>query len=324
LLFNLLILLSLNCNPCEFYLIENNLAKFYNISDWIPHWHFQTGGTRSKLVVAHPETGILYFFKTSLKKSKIDYRHEFWSEIVASEVGQLLGFNTLVYDIAYYKTDIGCLSRSMIESDENELLEGIRYLTGYDNTYNPYNKSSYSSYTFQFICNSLKYYDLEVGVFELLKVVVFDAIIGNSDRHQENWGFISYKKGRDEVVFSPIYDSGSCLGREIGDSKVEQMLTDRLMLDAYISRGKCEIRWDGCHLTHYEFIKLLKCAYEKQISYILDRVISQFEEQLIEKVVCNVDVNLPSELEHFKLPDLRKELIVKMITLRVNKLKELL
>ena len=43
------------------------------------------------------------FFKTSLKKKEKDYTYEFWSEIIASEIGRLLGFDTLVYDVAAKK-----------------------------------------------------------------------------------------------------------------------------------------------------------------------------------------------------------------------------
>ena len=61
-----------------------------------------TGGTRDKAVVEDAD-GQLYFFKTSLKKKEKDYTYEFWSEIIASEIGRLLGFDTLVYDVAAKK-----------------------------------------------------------------------------------------------------------------------------------------------------------------------------------------------------------------------------
>lgn len=345
------------------------MAAFYDISGWNPNLHYQTGGTRSKMVVAHPDTGELYFFKTSLKKEKIDYKYEHWSEIIASEVGRFFGFNTLRYDIAYHNGEIGCISKSMVASSKNRLTEGISYLTGYDNTYNPQQKKSYPDYTFQLISDALQTYDLKQSLEELVKVIIFDSLIGNSDRHQENWGFITEyievveklkdsgvefgntffgkifvklvtrkTKGREEDVkrvinnlnlfmpsklFSPIYDSGSCLGRELVDAQVAKMLTNSVMLEAYIKRGKAEIRWEKEHLSHFDLIERLKTQYAALITKTIDNVEHLFIEQQLRDLVFNVDSKLPESLNTFKLPEQRKELIVKMITLRFKKLKEL-
>lgn len=43
---------------------------------------------------------------------------------------------------------------------------------------------------------------------------VIDALIGNTDRHYGNWGFL---KISDELVFSPIYDCGSSLGALVSE-----------------------------------------------------------------------------------------------------------
>ena len=39
---------------------------------------------------------------------------------------------------------------------------------------------------------------------------IIDSLIGNTDRHNGNWGFLVNKK-TGQVTFSPIYDCGSCL-----------------------------------------------------------------------------------------------------------------
>ncbi|MDR2704270.1 MAG: hypothetical protein LBC02_00685 [Planctomycetaceae bacterium] len=82
--------------------------QFYDVSEWQEKPHFQTSGTRNKIVV-EDSNGDLYYFKTSLKRSNDSYKYEFWSEIIASSVGAELGFNTLHYDIALHKKEIGDL-----------------------------------------------------------------------------------------------------------------------------------------------------------------------------------------------------------------------
>ena len=41
-------------------------------------------------------------------------------------------------------------------------------------------------------------------------VFIIDALIGNWDRHNGNWGFL-YNTATDEIAIAPVYDCGSCL-----------------------------------------------------------------------------------------------------------------
>lgn len=41
-------------------------------------------------------------------------------------------------------------------------------------------------------------------------VFIVDALIGNWDRHNGNWGFL-YNTTTDEIAIAPVYDCGSCL-----------------------------------------------------------------------------------------------------------------
>jgi hypothetical protein len=351
---------------------KHKIATFQDVSDWNVMNYYKTGGTRNKQILQKPNSDDLYFFKTSLKKEKMDYKHEFWSEIIASKIGQQLEFNMLDYNIAYCNGEIGCLSKSMINSDMEELSEGIQYLMGTDSTYNPTDKSSYDKYTFSFIEKALKEYKLEQKIPEIIKTIIFDSIIGNSDRHQENWGFIvskinldyksrkfynrlvgsgifksilklqSPKNSNTQLIdksknidsfldkvkgrYAPIYDSGSCLGREIVDEKVRQMLTDQKQLEKYISKGVTEIRWDKEKISHNILIENIKnrTKHSQIIKDELTRLSECFNKQIVRDIVITIDNQLPEELIKYKLPEERKELIIKIVTLRFEKLQGLI
>lgn len=191
------------------------MADFYDISEWSEKLWFQPGGTRDKVVVENPETGVLYFFKTSLLKTQKDYKHEFWSEIIASEIGGLLGFDMLKYDIAFNRGRIGCISKSMVTEGENNLTEGISYLTGYDTTYNPEKKTSKKLYTFQLIKESLRFYSLEKFINNLIEIIILDSIISNGDRHQENWGIITEYNDVIETIEDIVKKSDKHLGSKL-------------------------------------------------------------------------------------------------------------
>lgn len=356
--------------------MNNFEATFTEISNWQKNVHYSTGGTRSKYIALDPQNNEEYFFKGSKETSagEIRYPTEFWSEIVSSKIGQFLGFEMLDYNIAHdvnHKQKVGCFSKSMVLHAENKLTEGITYLTGFNANYNP--EKDKNKYTFQFINSALKEFNLEHYTDNIIEIIVFDSIIGNSDRHQENWGIITKHKiiieestipisGKRSFLkkirrlangfffnnnnefektinnpnykvkfnishrFAPIYDSGCCLGRECEDNWVEKAINNHQMLEAYLKKGKAEIHWNGFEkkCSHFELVTLIIQNYPEQTKKIFNRVKEKFDEEIVKKIIENIDSNLPEELINFKLSENRKKLMFKLITLRIEKLLELI
>ncbi|MCV9389148.1 hypothetical protein [Reichenbachiella ulvae] len=345
---------------------------FTDISNWEKIAYSNTGGTRSKKIYIHPTEEVQYFFKGSkkLKDGSFKYPNEFWSEIASSKIGQMLGFHVLDYNIGYDKNDeqkIGCLSKSMISNDKNKLAEGIDYLRGFSPNYNP--KTDEYQYTFEFIINALDFYGLKSTSYKkIIEMVFLDAIIGNSDRHHENWAFITNfsesleeydrkiekSKGlRDKLswgflkyliglllksdlnpalkgllvptTFSPIYDSGCSLGRENTDDRIDKMLSNPQMMDAYISRkGKSEIRIkEGNKPNHFELLNFIKINYISEFNDVKNMIVQNFNIDKLKNLIENIDYNLPREQSEFSLSNRRKELMYKIVTLRIQKIKEL-
>ncbi|WP_439490636.1 hypothetical protein [Algoriphagus sp.] len=147
-------------------------------------------GTRNKKVYLNPKNGLSYFFKESYRQGKKDYKFEFWSEIIAYEVGTSLGFDVLPYHIAKRGETLGCISKSMIGPEE-QLTEGGKYLQAFNPLFRPENTQERSRYDFQLIVESLEWFGLEKYIPKLIEVIVFYALIGNSDRHQENWAVLT-------------------------------------------------------------------------------------------------------------------------------------
>lgn len=306
------------------------MVEYYDISDWEEQNYFNTGGTRNKVVVQNPKDMELYYFKTSLKKEAKDYKYEFWSEIIASQIGKLLGFNLLQYDVAYNNGQLGCLSKSMVSCESEQLIEGYKWLVGYKPDYNIDNKEEY---TFQLI---EKMFDNKFPkhqfLKELISTIIFDSIIGNEDRHQENWGIIisqrkifNKKEERLEINYqlAPIYDSGSSLGRELLEKKVDRMLKDSLEMDAYIRRGKSEFRWEGSKgkQKHFDLISLIsQKGYADFIKKEIERVRVKYNIEEIVKIIRSIDNCLPCDFKEQQIPENRKDLLIKLLSLRIQKL----
>lgn len=358
------------------------MSKIFIISEeWNEQPWYSTGGTRAKKYLVSPD-GTAYFFKRSQYKEATDtrpgkdFKYEFWNEIIASEVGILLGFKMLEYNIAIDKEIMGCISESMINFDNEELVEGVKYLQSFAPTYQPGNKEHHSRYTFQMIENSLEKAKLKSEINNIIEIIVFDSLIGNGDRHQENWAMInrqelvsqeierieehdnfhtlnqfarwflkgfkrllkSGEKGyemsgvkppkiyyRATTQFAPIYDSGSSLAREVTDSKVEIFIKNPEELNRYIERGLSEIHWEGVKVNHFTLIEnLLKSdSHTEIVNSVIDRVLSKWDGMKIEGIIQSIDTEVPDSHNHYKIPQLRKELIRKIITSRYNRLKEL-
>ena len=73
---------------------------------------------------------------------------------------------------------------------------------------------------------------------QLASYALLDGLIGNTDRHHENWMVAFVPEGNDAVLKSmPSYDHASSLGRELTDERRRQYLESDGVL-AYLRRGR--------------------------------------------------------------------------------------
>ena len=87
---------------------------------------------------------------------------------------------------------------------------------------------------------------------------IVDALIGNWDRHNGNWGFL-YNSRTDEVSIAPVYDCGSCLYPQADDSIMEKTLSDPAEMDFRIFEIPLSgLRLNGEKIRYYDFISSLQ------------------------------------------------------------------
>ena len=358
------------------------MVSLFDITHWNQFPFYNTGGTRNKKYVQGPDDAF-YFFKNSYKsKEGTYYRSEFWSEIIASELGEILELDVLKYDIAIDENTMGCISKSMLDPEKEQLLEGGKYLQALDNSFDYEDRKQRKNYSFELIQLALEAYQLEEYYVSMYAMFIFDALIGNSDRHQENWAFIAqqdpirvqlvqaheilkenkskknlserkisffkgimdiFKARRPKEVedvlgklklvnvdqklrFSPVYDNGSSLGRELEDEKILRMLENTTELQAYAFRGKSEIHWFREKLRHFTFLSKIfeDPIHGKIATKTAKQIVSKYNVEKFSKAVSEIDNLVPLVYSEYLLPKDRKDLIVKIVTLRVEKLKGLL
>lgn len=316
------------------------VTTYTDVSNWQEAQQYQTGGTREKCWLISPTDNSYYFFKVSIKKDVKDYPTEFWMEIIASKVGQSLNLNVLDYNIAKRDKSIGCISKHMVDNDKYALTELMLFLMGYEPAYNP--EEDKDLYSIEFIFETLKYFGLEQYMSDFIDVVVFDCIIGNQDRHQENWGFITPVEAKAKILshdntqvkdswkdskVAPIYDSGSSLGRERTEETIINMLCDPMQFEAYINRYKPEVRIrKGSKVPYDVFLNELLNSeqYGKMTKQSIQQLTDAFDIDKIRDIVMHIDDTLPNNCKDKGLSDKRKHFIIKLMNDRVEKLKKLI
>lgn len=111
---------------------------------------------------------------------------------------------------------------------------------------------------------------------------IVDALIGNWDRHNGNWGFL-YNNRSDEISIAPIYDCGSCLYPQADDTVMEMTLNDPAEMDFRIFEIPVSgIRMNGEKIRYFDFISSLQ---NRDCNAALERIVPRIDMQRIAALV---------------------------------------
>lgn len=85
-------------------------------------------------------------------------------------------------------------------------------------------------------------------------VFIVDALLGNFDRHNGNWGFL-YDENRNEAEIVPVYDCGSCLLPQADEKVMREVLTSEPALNARVYQFPTSaIKLKGRKINYYDFL----------------------------------------------------------------------
>lgn len=326
---------------------------YFCIDSWTRVREVNTTGTRDKGVYIAP-TRQTFYFKTSIKQNRKDYPFEFWSEIAASRLGILLGLPVLEYHIASCGDKIGCISPNMIDIRKEELIEGVNLILQFEPNFRDVCKTNHH---FEKIETALKSVNLIEYRRIAVEMIMFDCIIGNTDRHSENWALIRNKDGESLYTsfkktnlfkrylaywkihkefdipffkvpkllaiirhrFAPFYDNGSSLGRELSEERIEKLLNDDGLFDSFFSKGKSDIIVDVEKKSFLETIDYLLAHYPDECTHFLSKHLSRYNKEDLVTLIYNMDARFPSNgFDDSRILNNRKTFIVKLIDSRIN------
>lgn len=267
------------------------MYEVYDISEFSSQRPELLGTKEKRWVVppnGHPLPARPHLFKIGREGTG-----ENWAERVAQEICLRMGLPAADYQFATDGNIKGVITREFFPEGgrlipANMLLS--RIVDGYDVT----KKFLQRDYTLIMTVSVVErltrlrtpvgYEDISMGMAAkdiFIGYLVLDALIGNTDRHHENWGVVISSEG-DETRFhlSPTFDHASSLGRNEQDAKRQLRLTtrdQRASVEAYAQKARCAffgIQNPAVTLTTREMMTELAAAYPEATRLWARRAIS--------------------------------------------------
>lgn len=179
----------------------------------------------------------------NLKNVVIPYSNAPLSEFLGSQIYDIL-------NVPVHKTLLGVSSsrQKVVVACKDFLNQGDVFIP-YGNIKNSISKtdvelSSTSGTLDCSLCDVLTIINRDDNKFSLFKdtietrfwtMFIIDALIGNTDRNNGNWGIIQRYNGK--VELAPIFDNGNSFNNKIDEKKIEECLQDRskLLNNSYVS-----------------------------------------------------------------------------------------
>lgn len=136
---------------------------------------------------------------------------------------------------------------------------------------------------------------------------IVDALIGNWDRHNGNWGFL-YDAASDTIELAPVYDCGSSLYPQADDEIMQSALTNKGERDYRIYEIPLSaITLGGKKIGYFDFISSLR---DEGCNRALRRIVPQIDMDKIRELIYNTPF----------LSDLQRQFYLTMLAERKMKI----
>lgn len=239
------------------------------------------------------------------KNKNISYINNAFSEYIGSNIFKLVGFkvqNTILGKYKYKgKEKIVCACEDFT-NDDNILyeFENLALST------NPDKKIETELNDIMEVIEESKMIDANNTKQRFWEMFIIDSLIGNTDRHNGNWGFLLNKK-IGKVEFSPIYDCGSALNPMLEDEELGR-INETVLKNLAINCFSC-LKENGKKINYMTYIKQVK---NEECNKAIKRLFLNIKMNEINNFTDNVEC----------ISNIRKDFYKKIITKRYEILKD--
>lgn len=263
------------------------------------------GSEKKKTLIYNSKKYLVKFPDPIREKNKnISYINNAFSEYIGSNVFKITGFktqNTILGKYEYNgKEKIVCACEDFTDN-ENILyeFENLALSTNPDKKIETELKDIMDVIEENKMINSVETKEKFWNMF------IIDSLIGNTDRHNGNWGFL-LNKNTGKVEFSPIYDCGSCLNPMLEDEEIER-ITDTELKNLAINCYSC-LKYNGKKINYMTYLKQMK---NEECNCAIKRLFPSINIEEIKKMIDGIEC----------MTEVRKDFYKKVLEYRYEILK---
>ena len=239
-----------------------------------------------------------------LKKEKTSYSNSCISEYISCQIIKTLGLNVQETILGTFKDKIGVackdftgngyvlkqfaeLKNSQIETSEN----------GYGTELNE---------VIETIDNQTVFDQKELKNF-FWDMFIVDALLGNFDRHNGNWGFLVNAELKD-IKIAPIFDCGSCLYPQPNDEMLKSILNDEKEMNSRVFVFPTSaLKENNKKINYFDYISSLQ---NEDCNQALKRIFPRIDLKKINTIITETPF----------ISDIRKQFDQEIIKLRYEKI----
>ena len=190
-------------------------AAVVDVSSWVPEEEEQLGA-RDKVWMrdGRGDDAVWWLFKKPRSTGLPEIGADLWAEVLASCVAALLPVPAAEARFASWDSEHGVISHrvggTLVHGNELLWLRNDQYERGRLGPVPGYDLDSIAEVLHDYVGSEpgLSAFDSFAGY------LMFDALIGNTDRHHENWAVVDAERS-----LAPTYDHGASLGFNVPREK---------------------------------------------------------------------------------------------------------
>lgn len=292
--------------------------------EFVKIYHYEKGQTWTK---SNDRNWPEYIAKTGHKW----YPNESITEYLMNRLGEVFGLNMAKSKLAIINGQVRFLSRYFLRRGYDQLIHGAEIFAGYLEDAQIVEEieeegQARELFTMQFVENAVGSIfpdKKEYVIHELVRLILFDALVGNNDRHFYNWGVVLALDGKKELLFAPVYDTARGLFWNDDDEKIRRKMlaggTANIAryLQKYCNGSRPKLGWNGDKgLNHFGMVRHIA---EAEFYISRSELQSMFEDGKLIDLLSMID----REFSLLMIPE-RRELIKKCLQYRFNTIKELI
>ena len=266
----------------------------------------------------------LYIAKTGHKW----YPNESITEYLLNRLGVVFGLKMADCRLMRINGQVRFLSKYFLSPRTEELVHGAEIFAGYlsDSSFVEEVEEANLSrdfFTLQFVekAVSQRFPDEHQEIMhDLVKLLLFDALVGNNDRHFFNWAVIRPMMRNGQARFSPVYDTARGLFWNDSDQNLEKWKHPKQMaahIKKYSEASRPKLGWVGeKNINHF---RLVEQIYGNEFYMSKEEVKTLFSERMINEMKCLIKGEFADCFSQ-----LRMDFIIKCLECRYQTIKEII